>query len=522
MFRKLGLVCLSAVIIFSGCARVQIKKQPPVTSGLGLSSYPIPLYASALKGQKICLDPGHGGDADVKNYKTGPTGVREAEVDLRVAHYLREFLEQAGAQVYMTRTADYFVGLNERSYFANTCGAEYFVSMHHNALSNNSVNFTTTWYHADPDYELLNLDLARYLQDGIANALNLPQVTPRPLRTDYQIYPRAGFGVLRNTSIPAALVEASFHSNPEEEQRLANPDYNKREAYGYFIGLAKFFFSGIPKATVTSPPAVIADRYPELKVQLNDGLGGKDIIQSSLFFKLDDTRLIPSYDARSAIATAKPLTPLANNYHTLQPVYMNIHKTNVYPVKYIFQVAPPVKELFVKVEPWLIPADGESISTILVTAKDEKGDPVADGTLIELTADNGSLVYTTISTLNGLALGYIRSTAAPANVIITAKSAQLTAVSSLQFDTTKWGLLTGLVTDARRGNPLENAKIEIPSMVDHPMTTTYRDGRYILDEINAGEQSILVSAEGYQPIKLWITIAPNKTNYINFTLNRAP
>ncbi|MDI6784071.1 MAG: N-acetylmuramoyl-L-alanine amidase [bacterium] len=520
MFKKIGLVCLSVAVLFSGCARVQIKQQPPVTSGLGLSSYPIPLYASALKGQKICLDPGHGGDAEVKNYKRGPTGVREAEVNMRVATYLREFLEQAGAQVYMTRNADYFVGLAERSYYANTCGVEYFVSMHHNALSNASVNFTSTWYHADPDYELLNIDLARYLQDGIANALNLPQVTIRPLRTDYQIYPGAGFGVLRNTKIPAALVDASFHSNPEEEQRLADPEYNKREAYGYFIGLAKFFFSGIPKATVISPSAITNERQPEIKVQINDGLGGKDIIQSSIFFKLDTTRIIPSYDAKSAMASGRPPFPLANNYHTLQPEFMNIHKTNVYPNKYMFQVAPPVKELFVKVEPWLIPADGESISAILVTAKDENGDPVADGTAIELGADNGTLVYTTVSTLNGLALGYIQSTTTTANVIIIAKSQELTAVSSLQFDSTKWGLITGLVTDSRRGNPIEGAKIEVTSLVDHPMTTTYRDGRYILDDINAGEQSVLISADGYQPIKLWITIEPNKTNLINFTLNR--
>ncbi|MCX7918773.1 MAG: N-acetylmuramoyl-L-alanine amidase [bacterium] len=522
MFRKIGVIGLIIGVVFAGCARVQIKKEPPVISTLGLPSYPIPLYASSLKGQKICLDPGHGGDAEVKNYKRGPTGVREAEVNLRVAQYLREFLEQSGAQVYMTRTADYFVGLNERSYFANTCGAEFFVSMHHNAVSNPKVNYTTTWYHADPDYELINLDLARYLQDGIANTLNLPQVTPRPLRTDYSIYPGAGFAVLRNTKIPAALVEASFHSNPEEEQRLADPDYNKREAYGYFIGLAKFFFSGIPKATILSPPAIIADRTPELKVQITDGLGGKEIIPSSLFFKLDTTRIIPTYDATSAIATAKPLTPLANNYHTLQPVYMNLHKTNVYPVKYVFQVAPPVNDLSMKIIPWLIPADGESLAAILITAKDEAGDPVADGTIIELTADNGSLVYTTISTLNGVAVGYIRSTTVAADVILTARSGQRTAVSSLKFDITKWGLLTGVVTDAQRARPIENAKIEITSMVDHPTTLTYRDGRYILDEIAAGEQSLLVSADGYQPIKLWITVEPNKTKFINFSLNRIP
>jgi hypothetical protein len=90
----------------------------------------------------------------------------------------------------------------------------------------------------------------------------------------------------------------------------------------------------------------------------------------------------------------------------------------------------------------------------------------------------------------------------------------------LQFEITKWGLITGYVTDARRGMPIENAKIEITSLVDHPETTTYRDGRFILDTVDAGEQTIQVSADRYQPIKMVVTIEPNKTNHINFTLNR--
>jgi hypothetical protein len=265
---------------------------------------------------------------------------------------------------------------------------------------------------------------------------------------------------------------------------------------------------------------MIKDRQPELIAQLSDGLGGKDIIKSSIFFKLDDTRIIPTYDAKSAIASAKPLKPLANNYHTFQPEFMNIHKINVYPVKYIFQIAPPVKELFVKVAPWQIPADGDSISAILINAKDEHGDPVADGTLISLTADNGSLLYTTASTINGQALGYIQSTTTTANVVISATADGVTAVSSLQFEIAKWGLITGYVTDSRRGLPIENAKIEITSLVDHPETISYRDGRFILNNVDAGEQTIQVSADRYQPIKMTVTIALNKTNHINFTLNR--
>jgi len=59
---------------------------------VGTDAYPIPTYAKFLKGVKICLNPGHGGDADQRGFKRGPTGVREAEMNLRVARYLRDFL----------------------------------------------------------------------------------------------------------------------------------------------------------------------------------------------------------------------------------------------------------------------------------------------------------------------------------------------------------------------------------------------------------------------------------------------
>ena len=61
------------------------------------ADYGIPPYARYLQGIRICLDPGHGGQGHLPEYKRGPTGLREAEVNLRVAFYLRDFLSQAGA-----------------------------------------------------------------------------------------------------------------------------------------------------------------------------------------------------------------------------------------------------------------------------------------------------------------------------------------------------------------------------------------------------------------------------------------
>ena len=66
---------------------------------------PVPRHPAQkyLEGWIIVLDPGHGGRADAKGYKRGPTGVREAEMNLRVAKLLRSLLEDAGATVTLTR-----------------------------------------------------------------------------------------------------------------------------------------------------------------------------------------------------------------------------------------------------------------------------------------------------------------------------------------------------------------------------------------------------------------------------------
>jgi N-acetylmuramoyl-L-alanine amidase len=111
---------------------------------VGSEEYPIPPYAKFLEGVKICLDPGHGGDAHKRGYKRGGTGVREAEVNLRVAKYLREFLVTAGAEVLLTRAADVDVSLAERAAIANEWDADLFISLHHNAIGNKPhVNYTT-------------------------------------------------------------------------------------------------------------------------------------------------------------------------------------------------------------------------------------------------------------------------------------------------------------------------------------------------------------------------------------------
>lgn len=220
---------------------------------VGSERYPLPHYAKFLRGVRVCLDPGHGGDAHLRGFKRGPTGVREAEINLRVAQYLRALLVASGAEVKLTREGDYDLSLRDRAKVAADWGADLFISVHHNAVGNSKTNYTSIWYHADVDRRPSNLDLARYLCDGLYDHLPLEQLTDVPLKSDQLMYP-GGFGVLASSSVTSALTEISFFTNPAEEQRLRDPEYNFREAYALYIGLARYAQSGLPRVRFVDPP----------------------------------------------------------------------------------------------------------------------------------------------------------------------------------------------------------------------------------------------------------------------------
>ncbi len=305
---------------------------------IGTEQYPIPPYAAYLKGVKICIDPGHGGQPQRAGYKRGPTGVREAEMNLRIAQYLRDLLTHCGAEVRLTRNGDVDLSLKDRAETANEWGADLFISCHHNAIDNKpNINRTTVWYHGDVDLRPSDLDLARYLCQGLLDGLALPQITGVPLKSDNLMYPH-GFGVLRAAKVTAALTESSFFTNPEEEQRLRDPEYNFREAYSLFIGLARYAFTGLPKAQLIEPAdGCIAPGTRMIRFQLDDGLRGREswgferqmIISDSIAVRLDGVGLPHEFRNEGYILTATLPDDLTPGEHEVRVYFENMYKNAV-------------------------------------------------------------------------------------------------------------------------------------------------------------------------------------------------
>lgn len=306
---------------------------------IGADTYPIPKYAKFLEGLRICLDPGHGGDAHKPGYKRGPTGVREAEMNLRVARYLREFLTHAGAQVRLTRDDDVDLSLKERADIANSWLADIFISLHHNAIANKpTTNYTTVWYHGDINDHPASVDLARYLCQGLLDELDVDQHAGVPLKSDQLMY-ASGFAVLRHAKVTAALCESSFYTHPQEEQRLRNPEYNLREAYGIFLGLARYAAGGLPAVGIPqdSTGASLLPNDGSVVLQLDDGLRSRKawgyqrnkILLDSISVKLNDSPLPFEFDSTRYLLKVTLPPDLKNGGHTLRVHFENMYKNSV-------------------------------------------------------------------------------------------------------------------------------------------------------------------------------------------------
>lgn len=238
---KLHIAALCVCVIFSSVMHAQTKKNLP-----------------PLSGKIILLDPGHGGTAATDSYRQGPSGEREEWINLRVGLMLKDLLEAKGATVMMTRMADTAVSLADRAALAVDNKADLFVSIHHNATADSSVNFPIIYFHGTATENRAGVMFAKILAKSLVKRLHQFD-TPVSVVSDNVIFSEAGAGVLRRSyGIPGVIAEASFFTNSSEEARLKRQEHNANEAAAYAEAIEKFFNQPIPailpKDTLNFPP----------------------------------------------------------------------------------------------------------------------------------------------------------------------------------------------------------------------------------------------------------------------------
>ena len=193
----------------------------------------------------VYIDPGHGGIDSGASYG----GVYEKNLALSVANKLKANLIQLGYQVLMTRTADYNVDFKtERSQMANQSNADLFISIHFNATglpSSDATGIETYWYQYDPEYQpkinaAMHNDPNRLAESEIlANQVQTSLISGtgavnRGVRRDT-------FAVLRETAIPAILVELGFMDNPSDLQKINQDSYQTKLANALAQGIDNWY-----------------------------------------------------------------------------------------------------------------------------------------------------------------------------------------------------------------------------------------------------------------------------------------
>lgn len=163
----------------------------------------------------ICLDPGHSGPVEPGACAYGYT---EAAIVLDIAETAADFLTAAGHNVTMTRTRDIDTDdLTFRADHANNAGCDLFISIHCNAAESSRAQGTEVYYFPGSTQ---GAALAACLQSNIVTSLGTVDRGTK----------EADFQVLRDTIMPAALVECAFISNQLEAQMLAAPRQQRKIA----------------------------------------------------------------------------------------------------------------------------------------------------------------------------------------------------------------------------------------------------------------------------------------------------
>jgi len=230
---------------------------------------PVAVADAAPRRYTVVLDAGHGG------HDPGAVAswAHEKDVVLSVALQVKAQLEAEGVHVILTRGDDTFLSLQERSTFATT-DRNIFVSIHANGADSDAAHGVETFVFGRPldpgqierairengggdvgaartaEAERIATDIAGDIlrETQLNYSMNLAELVQDRLVSRTSAHDRGVrqnlFYVIRNSRIPAILVELGFITHPEEGRRLTEADYQAELADALSDGILTFLRNG--------------------------------------------------------------------------------------------------------------------------------------------------------------------------------------------------------------------------------------------------------------------------------------
>ncbi|MCQ6276394.1 N-acetylmuramoyl-L-alanine amidase CwlD [Bacillus sp. V3B] len=192
-----------------------------------------------LSGKVILIDPGHGGP----DGGAGDTEALEKDIALNVSLKLREYLEEQGALVIMTREEDKDLAdedtrgysrrkvedLKKRLEMINQPEIDFFVSIHLNSIPSPRWSGAQTFF--APQFKE-NERAAKFIQDELKRNLENTKREAKPINHVY---------ILKHAKKPGVLVEAGFLSNSDEREKLQKNRYQDKLAASVYNGIMRYY-----------------------------------------------------------------------------------------------------------------------------------------------------------------------------------------------------------------------------------------------------------------------------------------
>ncbi len=256
----------------------------------------------------IVLDPGHGG-SDPGALRRD-RGIKEVHIIDKAVPYLKQYLEDMGYRVLLTRDSDVYVTLYGRVKYAELQHADLLVSIHANTIARKDVSGVEIFANKRRADKIETVKLAKSI---LASMLKYAKCPKRGVR-DYNLY------ITREASMTSTLVELGFISNDAELAKLLNNDYSKGLSKSIAVGIDNYVKAtpvlhkkqgGGTGAPVESEP-VDKTVAKEVQVDKNNNLLYPDMLATLV----NRTHKLPSYYEPSDLIYPDVHTTMSNPKHS--------------------------------------------------------------------------------------------------------------------------------------------------------------------------------------------------------------
>lgn len=189
---------------------------------------PVPNLSSPL----IVIDPGHGGK-DFGTHSLTTPKYQEKYLNLSTANIVKNFLEQFGYRVVMTRYDDTFISLEDRALFANNLNPALFVSIHYNSAPSREAEGIEIFYYRSADNKLRSNKSKLLAQSILEKAIQHTKAKSRGVK-------HGNLSVIRQTKMTAVLIEGGFLTCANEMDKIKTGPYQKSLALGIARGIQDY------------------------------------------------------------------------------------------------------------------------------------------------------------------------------------------------------------------------------------------------------------------------------------------